>query len=111
MERTWLRKPSLSPSESACPGDPVFLAPATNSSPPERDHPVPKHSQTLEVSRYRVVVEVAWHDRLEPSSGLGHGIMVTSGTEIRPNAVLQVNAGFSLFRWIVRSDKPLMAAI
>jgi len=37
--------------------------------------------------------------------------MVTSGTEIRPNAALQVNAGFSLFRWIVRSDKPLMAAI
>src|SRR6202035_5218510 len=67
MERTRLRKPALSQSESACPGDPAFLAPATNSSPPERDHPVPKHSQTLEVSWYRVVVEVALHDRLEPS--------------------------------------------
>jgi hypothetical protein len=33
--------------------------------------------------------------------------MVTSGTEIRPNAAAQVNAGFSQFRWIVRSDKPL----
>ena len=77
MERTRLRKPSLSQSESACPGDPAFLAPATNSSPPERDHPVPKHSLTLKVSWYRVVVEVALHDRLEPASGLGHGIMHT----------------------------------
>jgi hypothetical protein len=65
MERTWLRKPSLSQSESACPGDPVFLAPATNSSPPERDHPVPKHSQTLEVSRYRVIS--LWLSRLRSS--------------------------------------------
>jgi hypothetical protein len=77
MERMRLRKPALSQSESACPGEPAFLAPATNSSPPERDHPVPKHSQTLEVSWYRVVVEVVLHDRLEPSSGLGHGIMHT----------------------------------
>jgi hypothetical protein len=28
-----------------------------------------------EVSRYRVVVEVALHDRLEPSPGWGHGIV------------------------------------
>src|SRR6266576_916354 len=65
MERTRLRKPSLSQSESACPGDSALLAPATNSSPPERDHPIPEHSQTLEVSWYRVVAEVALHDRLE----------------------------------------------
>src|ERR1700733_2277573 len=77
MERTRLRKPALSQSESACPLDPAFLTPATNGSPPERDQPIPKHSQTLEVSWYRVVVEVALHDRLEPSSGLGHGIMHT----------------------------------
>jgi len=75
MERTRLRKPWLSQSESACPGDSAFLAPATNGSPPVRDHPIPEHSQTLEVSWYRVVTEVALHDRLEPSSGLGHGIV------------------------------------
>ena len=77
MERTRRRKPALSHSESACPGDPALLTPASNSSPPERDHPIPKHSQAFEVSWYRVVVEVALHDRLEPSSGLGHGIMHT----------------------------------
>ena len=32
-------------------------------------------TQTREVSRYRVVVEVALYDRLEPLSGLGHGIV------------------------------------
>src|SRR5207237_9363697 len=75
VERTRLRKPSLSQSESACPRDPAFLAPATSSSPPERDHPIPKHSQARAVSWYRVVVEVALHDRLEPASDLGHGLM------------------------------------
>jgi len=75
MELARLRKPSLSQNEDARPWDTAFLAPATNSSPPERQHPIPKHPQTGEVARYRVVVEVALHDRLEPLSGLGHGIM------------------------------------
>jgi len=75
MERSRLRKPSLSQSESARPGNRVFLTPAANSTPPERDHPIPEHSQTREVSWYRVVVEVALHDRLKPLSGLGHGIV------------------------------------
>jgi hypothetical protein len=39
-----------------------------------RKHPIPEHTQTREVSRYRVVVEVALYDRLEPLAGLGHGI-------------------------------------
>ena len=75
MERTRLRKPSLSKSESACPRDPAFLSPAAYSTPPERGHPIPKHSQAREVTWYRVVVEIALHDRLEPSSGLRHGIV------------------------------------
>src|ERR1700692_739984 len=75
MERSRLRNPSLSQLEDACPRDPAFLAPATNSSPPERQHPIPKHPQVREASWYRVVVEVALHDRLEPLSGLGHGIV------------------------------------
>ena len=37
--------------------------------------PDPETPQTREVSWYRVVVEVALHDRLEPLSGLGHGIV------------------------------------
>src|ERR1700694_5995016 len=75
MERSRLRKPSLSQNKDARPGEPAFLAPAAKSSPPERKHPIPKHAQTREVSWYRVVVEVALHDRLEPLSGLGHGIV------------------------------------
>src|SRR5438132_12588551 len=77
MERSRLRKPSLSQDEDARPGDPVFLAPTANGTPPECKHPIPKHTQTREVSRYRVVVEVALYDRLEPLSGLGHGILQT----------------------------------
>ena len=78
MERSRLRNPSLSQNEDARPGDPAFLAPTANGTPPERKHPIPKHTQTREVSRYRVVVEVALYDRLEPLSGLGHGIVHAS---------------------------------
>jgi hypothetical protein len=75
MERSRLRKPTLSQDEDACPGDRAFLAPTAHGTPPERKHPIPKHTQTREVSRYRVVVEVALYDRLEPLSGLWHGIV------------------------------------
>ena len=53
----------------------MFLATASKSTPPEHKHPIAEHAQTREVSRYRVVVEVALDDRLEPLSGLGHGIV------------------------------------
>ena len=75
MERTRLREPLLGQHEYARPVDPVFLAPSAKGTPPERKHPISKHTQTREVSRYRVVVEVALYDRLEPLSGLGHGIV------------------------------------
>src|SRR6266567_7067404 len=75
MERSRLRKPSLSQYKEARPVDPAFLAPSANGTPPESKHPIAEHSQTREVSWYRVVVEVALDDRLEPLSGLGHGIV------------------------------------
>jgi hypothetical protein len=75
MERTRLREPSLCQNESARPVDPVFLASSANGTPPESKHPIAEHAQTREVSWYRVVVEVALYDRLEPLSGLGHGIV------------------------------------
>src|SRR3974377_1272709 len=75
MKRSRLRKPALSQCEGARPRDPVFLASAAQRTPPQRQHPIPKHPQTLEVSWYRVVVEVALDDRLEPPPGLGHRIM------------------------------------
>jgi hypothetical protein len=72
MERSRLRKPSLSQySKEARPVGPVFLAPSANGTPPESKRPIAEHSQTCEVSRYRVVVEVALDDRLEPLSGCG----------------------------------------
>ena len=64
MERSRLGNPSLSQDKNARPRDPAFLAPTANGPPPESKHPIPKHTQTREVSRYRVVVEVTLDDRL-----------------------------------------------
>src|SRR2546423_9203122 len=75
MERALLRNASLSQNEDARPGDPVFVTPTANGTPPVCKHPIPKPTQTREVSRYRVVVEVTLYDRLEPLSGLRHGIV------------------------------------
>ena len=50
--------------------------PATAQCPsPESGYPLPEDPQSNEVSRYRVVVEVALHDRPEPLAGLRHRIM------------------------------------
>jgi hypothetical protein len=78
MERSRLGKPSLSQYKEARPVDPVFLAPSANGTPPESKHPIAEHAQTREVSWYRVVVEVALDDRLEPLSGLGTGSCMRS---------------------------------
>ena len=94
MERTRLRKPSRSQDKDACPVDPVLLAPAAKSTPPEREHPIPKHAQTREVpgDRIGVEVEVALHDRLEPLAGLAHGIvhplteLLLNLSQLRPHA-------------------------
>src|ERR1700686_3588161 len=51
MERSQLWNPPLSQLEGACPRDPAFLAPSANSTPPEREHPIPKHPQTRQVSQ------------------------------------------------------------
>ena len=53
----------------------MFLATASKRTPPEHKHPIPKHPQARKVSWHRIVVEVALYDRLEPSAGLGHGIV------------------------------------
>ena len=43
--------------------------------PPEQDHPITEHGQIVDISRYRVVVEVALHDRAEPFARLWDRIM------------------------------------
>ena len=40
-------------------------------------YPLPEYAETVEVSRDRIVVEVALHNRLEPLAGLTHGIVLT----------------------------------
>ena len=44
----------------------MSLASMDQSGPPEQDNPVAKHGQIVDISRYRVVVEVTLHDRAEP---------------------------------------------
>src|SRR5215831_1892023 len=75
MERTGWGKPLFRQGQDARPGDRASLASATQSTPPERHHPVTKVTQAGEVSRHRVIVEVALNDRLEPFASLGHRIL------------------------------------
>ena len=52
------------------------LLPATaQGPPPEARHPIPKDPQAVQISRYRMVVEVALYDRPEPFAGLRHRIV------------------------------------
>src|SRR6266478_308743 len=77
MERTRLREPALGQDESARPVDPVFLASTAEATPPMPDHSFPEFAEAVEVPRYRVVVEVALHDRFETLAGLAHRIVHT----------------------------------
>src|SRR5229473_3490980 len=85
MEHSRLRKPVLSQGEDTLPGDRPFLAAAAKCMPPMPKHPIPEYAETVEVPRYRVVVEVALYDRLEPVTGLTHGIVHTL-PQLRPHA-------------------------
>jgi len=84
MKRAGLGKPALSEGKGARPGDRASLTSATQGAPPECYHSVWKDTQAGQVSRYRVVVEVALYDRPEPVPGLGHGI-VHALTKLLPN--------------------------
>ena len=53
----------------------MLLAPATQSAPPQCQQSLSEHRETVEVSWYRIVVEVTLHDRLEPLPRLSYGIM------------------------------------
>ena len=75
MEHARLRNPPFRQSLNSGPVGPVLLAATAESPPPEPSHPLAKYSQTVGVSRNRVIVEVALHHRLEPLSGLLRGIV------------------------------------
>src|SRR5207253_6665005 len=66
MKNTWPWKPSISQRLHPHPRQAMSLAPMDQDGPPEPDNPIAKHGEVIDVSRYRVVVEVAFHDRPEP---------------------------------------------
>ena len=59
------------------PVETVALAALAQLGPPQSGQPVPKDPQAVEVSRYRVIVEVALHDRPEPLARVRHEIVPT----------------------------------
>jgi len=75
MEHARLRNPPFRQSLNSGPVGPVLLAATAESPPPEPSHPLAKYSEAVGISRYRVIVEVALHHRLEPLSGLLRGIV------------------------------------
>ena len=79
MEHTRLRKPAIPQPKRAGPRERVLLAPATQPAPPQGQQSLSERRKTVEVSWYRIVVEVSLHDRLEPfprlSYGIGHASM------------------------------------
>ena len=77
MEHARLRKPTLSQGEDTLPGERALLASAAKCLPPMPNHSFPEYAETVEVPRYRIVVEVALHDRFEPLAGLAHRIVHT----------------------------------
>ena len=74
MEHAGPREPTVTQPKHLFPGHPL-LASATQCVPPEPQQSMPESSQAADVSRDRVVVEVALYDRLEPFASLSHGIV------------------------------------
>ena len=71
MERSRLRKPSLKPPRGCASKRSGVSGSVGEEYATRAQAPDPGTPQTREVSRYRVVVEVALYDRLEPLSGVG----------------------------------------
>ena len=74
MERAGFRKPPVLQLKHLLPGH-ALLASTAQCVPPEPQQSMPESSQAADVSRDRVVVEVALHDRLEPFASLTHRIV------------------------------------
>ena len=101
MEHARFRNPPCRQSLNSGPVGPVLLAATAESPPPEPSHPLAKYSEAVGISRYRVIVEVALHHRLEPLSGLLRGIvhslseLMPDRLQLRPHALA---AGLALHR-------------
>src|SRR3974377_2403054 len=71
MECEGFRKPPVLQFKHLLPGH-ALLTSATQCVPPEPHQSIPEAAQAAGVSRDRIVVEVALHDRLEPGASLTH---------------------------------------
>src|ERR1700687_2056670 len=75
VQHTRVRNPAFSQAVQSGPIGPTLLPATAPGPPPQPRHPVPESPQAVEIPRYRVVVEVALHDRPEPLARLRHRIM------------------------------------
>jgi hypothetical protein len=57
------------------PGQTTALATLEELRAPEPSQPQAKNPQAVEIARYRVIVEVALHDRPEPLARVGHRLV------------------------------------
>jgi hypothetical protein len=71
--RTW--NPSTNQPQEPFPGHPVALAPPPKRAVPTPDHLSSKAVQTIHIAGNCLVVEVAFHDRLQPLPDLGYRLM------------------------------------
>jgi hypothetical protein len=67
--------PSIRQLSHLRPGEMLLLAPMDEHRPPEPDDPIAKRGETVDVSRYCVVVEVALQDRSKPFAVLHNRFM------------------------------------
>ena len=77
MQNARSKQPAVREFTQTVPVEAVALAALAQLSSPQSGQPVPKGPQAVEVSRYRVIVEVALHDRPEPLARWRHRIVPT----------------------------------
>ena len=75
MEHARQRKPAHRQAVHPGPSNSMRLAPIPQGPSPVSRHPLPKYTQAVEISRYRVVVEVTLYDRSKPLPGKRHRLM------------------------------------
>jgi hypothetical protein len=75
MENTRLRYPSVSQLPYFRPVQGPALASREQDASPEPNYPIAKSTQAVDVSWYRMVVEVTLHDRAEPCTGLRYRVV------------------------------------
>ena len=75
MEHTYLRDPSGLQLLHTRPVQIMSLSATDETLPPQPGYPKSEHAEGIRVARYRVIVEVALNDRLEPLPGYGHRIV------------------------------------